>query len=228
MPNSKELVIYHGSVSIIEKPIFGKGKPYNDYGLGLYCTESLDLAKEWAVDESHNGYANKYALDLNDLQVLDLSQNEFTTLHWITVLLQNRVFTLKNDIAKLGKKYLLEHFSLPTKDYDIIKGYRADDSYFAYAESFLNNTISVQRLSEALRFGNLGEQIVLMSKKAFEHLRFLGYEVADTGTYYPFRKDRNERARMEFLSNRRGAPTPDDLYLNDIIRGVPIDDPRLQ
>lgn len=228
MPNSKELIIYHGSVSIIEKPIFGKGKPHNDYGLGFYCTESLDLAKEWAVDESHNGYANKYALDMNDLQVLDLSQKGYTTLHWITVLLQNRVFTLKSDIAKLGKKYLLEHFFLPTQSYDVIKGYRADDSYFAYAESFLNNTISVQRLSEALRFGNLGEQIVLISKKAFEHIRFLGYDVADSATYYPLRKGRNERARLEFLSNRRGTPTPDDLYLNDIIRGVPADDPRLQ
>ncbi len=228
MPDCKELIIYHGSVSIIEKPIFGKGKPYNDYGLGFYCTQSLDLAKEWAVDECHNGYANQYALDLNGLQVLDLSQKGFTALHWITVLLQNRVFTLKSDIAKLGKKYLSEHFALPTTDYDVIKGYRADDSYFAYAESFLNNTISVQRLSEALRSGNLGEQIVLKSKKAFEHIRFLGYDVAESDTYYPFRKARNERARLEFLSNRRGTTTHDDLYLNDIIRGVPTDDPRLQ
>ena len=25
--------IYHGSVNIVEKPVFGAGKPYNDYGL---------------------------------------------------------------------------------------------------------------------------------------------------------------------------------------------------
>lgn len=226
--STKELIIYHGSVLIIEKPEYGKGKPYNDYGLGFYCTESLDLAKEWAVSENNNGYANKYSLDLEGLNLLNLSDKGFTTLHWITLLLQNRVFNLKSDIAKLGKQYLLEHFSLPVKGYDIIKGYRADDSYFAYAESFLNNTISVQRLSEALRLGNLGEQIVLTSLAAFQHIRFLGYEVADSDTYYPLRKERNERARMEFLSNRRGKPTLDDLYLNDIIRGVSADDPRLQ
>ncbi len=228
MANLNELIIYHGSTDVIENPVFGKGKPYNDYGLGFYCTESLDLAKEWAVDENRNGYANKYALDLNDLHILDLSQKSYTTLHWITILLQNRVFTLKNDISKLGRDYLLQNFSLPTGDYDIIKGYRADDSYFAYAESFLSNTISIGRLSEALRFGNLGEQIVLISKKSFEHIRFLGYEIADSSTYYPLRKDRNERARLEFLSNRQGTPSPYDLYLNDIIRGVPADDPRLQ
>lgn len=224
-----EMILYHGSVSIIEQPVFGKGKRHNDYGLGFYCTQSLDLAKEWAVEENRDGYANKYSLDLQGLTILDLSQKGFTTLHWITLLLQNRVFTLKNDIIKAGKKYLIEHFSLPVKEYDIIKGYRADDSYFAYAESFLNNTISVQRLSEALKLGNLGEQVVLMSEKAFGKLKFLGYEIADAATYYPLRKARNEQARMEFLSNRRGILSPDDLYLNDIIRGgIEPDDPRLQ
>ncbi len=224
-----EMILYHGSVSIIEQPVFGKGKRHNDYGLGFYCTQSLDLAKEWAVEENRDGYANKYLLDLQGLTILDLSQKGFTTLHWITLLLQNRVFTLKNDIIKAGKKYLIEHFSLPVKEYDIIKGYRADDSYFAYAESFLNNTISVQRLSEALKLGNLGEQVVLMSEKAFEKLNFSGYEIADAATYYPLRKARNEQARMEFLSNRRGILSPDDLYLNDIIRGgIEPDDPRLQ
>ena len=224
-----EMILYHGSVSIIEQPTFGKGKRHNDYGPGFYCTQSLDLAKEWAVEENRDGFANKYLLDLHGLTILDLSQKSFTTLHWITLLLQNRVFTLKNDIIKAGKKYLIEHFTLPIKEYDIIKGYRADDSYFAYAESFLNNTISVQRLSEALKLGNLGEQVVLISQKSFGKLKFLGYEAADAATYYPLRKARNEQARMEFLSNRRGILSPDDLYLNDIIRGgIEPDDPRLQ
>lgn len=225
--NSNELIIYHGSVSVIETPTFGKGKPHNDYGLGFYCTESLDLAKEWAVTEEKDGYANKYIIESDNLKILDLSINA-NVLNWITILLQNRVFNLKSDISKVGKRYLIEHFNLPIENYDIIKGYRADDSYFAYAESFLNNAISVQRLSEALRLGNLGEQIVLKSKKAFEHIRFLGYEIADAKTYYPLRQERNMNARKEFLSNRRGTTSVDDLYLNDIIRGVSIDDPRIQ
>lgn len=44
-------MLYHGSSSIIRKPVFGFGKPYDDYGSGFYCTEVLDLAKEWSVDE---------------------------------------------------------------------------------------------------------------------------------------------------------------------------------
>lgn len=225
---NNSVMIYHGSPVIVKKTEYGKGKPHNDYGLGFYCTESIELAKEWSVNGKHDGFANKYSLDLSELKILNLSDKSFSTIHWITVLLMHRVFNLKNDIAKLGKEYLLEHFALDVSGVDIIRGYRADDSYFAYAESFLNNTISVQRLSEALRLGNLGEQVVLVSPKVFQHISFLGYEIAEADVYYPLRRERNERARLEFLSNRRGSPSPDDIYLNDIIRGgISADDPRL-
>lgn len=53
--------LYHGSSKIIKKPMFGVGKRYNDYGLGFYCTESLDMAKEWGVSENNDGFANCYA-----------------------------------------------------------------------------------------------------------------------------------------------------------------------
>ncbi len=42
------MVLWHGSQKIIEVPQFGLGKVHNDYGQGFYCTESLDLAREWA------------------------------------------------------------------------------------------------------------------------------------------------------------------------------------
>lgn len=73
---------------------------------------------------------------MEGFNLLNLSGKNFTTLHWITLLLQNRSFSLKNDVAIAGKEYLIKIFSLPIEEYDAIKGYRADDSYFAYAESF--------------------------------------------------------------------------------------------
>lgn len=215
----KEIIIYHGSQKIIDKPIYGVGNPKNDYGLAFYCTENLELAKEWAVDEGRDGYSNKYRLDVKGLTCLDLSSKEYNILHWITLLLSNRVFDLKSDIAKAGKEYLTKNFSLPYYEYDLIKGYRADDSYFSFAESFLNNTISCQRLSQALRLGNLGEQIALKSERAFSLIEFLGYEVAPADVYYPLRKQRNEKARIEFLSDKQGVYNPDAVYLNDILRG---------
>ena len=55
--------IWHGSDKIIERPEFGRGKPYNDYGLGFYCTESAEMAMEWGVGADHDGFANRYLLD---------------------------------------------------------------------------------------------------------------------------------------------------------------------
>lgn len=223
------LTIYEGSSSIVKKPIYGKGVRHNDYGLGFYCTESLDLAKEWAVKENRDGCVNKYVLDLSGLRVLDLSDKGFTTLHWIAILVQNRIFNTAHDVSKEGKRYLINHFVLPIENYDVIKGYRADDCYFLYAANFLNNALTLQRLSTALRLGNLGEQIVLKSQKAFNQLRFSGYEIAESATYFPLRQKRNQDAIAKFLSSRNDPFEPDGLYLSDIIRGgIKPNDPRLQ
>lgn len=32
--------------------MYGAGKRYNDYRSGFYCTQNLDLVKEWAVSEN--------------------------------------------------------------------------------------------------------------------------------------------------------------------------------
>lgn len=227
---NNKITIYHGSENIIKKPEYGKGKPYNDYGLGFYCTEYPDLAKEWACDDKHGGYANKYELNMTDLKILDLNGKDFCILHWISILLKNRKVTLDNDIAAGAKEYILKNFPVDTSGYDIIKGYRADDSYFSYARDFLQNAISVKRLSQVMKLGNLGNQIVLISKKSFNNIRFIGYEEAPQSVHFPLRKKRDELARAEYLSNKKGnAISPDDVYMLDIMRNeMKSDDPRLQ
>lgn len=221
------MIIYHGSVNILEKPQYGEGKDYNDYGKGFYCTESLELAKEWACTEKSNGYANKYELNLENLKVLDLRNKKYNVLHWITLLIQNRRFAITNEISKEGKEYLINNFLIDISEYDIIIGYRADDAYFTFAQNFLNNTISVQKLKEALLLGNLGEQIVLKSEQAFSRLKFLGYEIADQDIYYSLRKIRDDVARKKYYENRRGLKE-DDIYLVDIImKGIKQNDSRL-
>ena len=128
------MIIYHGSNNIIEKPEYGFGKKNNDYGLGFYCTQSLDLAKEWACSEEISGYANKYELKTDDLSVLDLSNGQYNILNWLAILLENRQFNVNADVAQRAKEYILETFNVDYKKFDIIKGYRADDSYFSFAK----------------------------------------------------------------------------------------------
>ena len=223
-----KLILYHGSPEIIQTPLFEKGKSYNDYGKGFYCTEHLELAKEWACTENTDGYANKYEIDTVGLSVLNLSSEEYTILHWLALLMKYRKFRISTPIMKRGADWLKENFLLDLTPYDVVVGYRADDSYFSFARAFVNNEISLKQLSYAMHLGKLGEQFVLKSPAAFENIQFISYEIADNTEYYVKRKVRDNEARASF----RAELERDDLnglYMRDIIReGVQADDPRLR
>ena len=168
----KKITIYHGSEKIIENPIFGGGKRNNDFGFGFYCTESEELAKEWAVSSLRDGFSNRYTLNTEYLNILNLNSPAYTILNWIAILVEHRLFSIKNPVAGRAKRYLIENFSVNINAFDLIIGYRADDSYFDYAESFLNNGITVEQLAQAMRLGKLGEQIVIKSPFAFSNLKY--------------------------------------------------------
>lgn len=218
--------IYHGSEHIIEKPVFGGGRKNNDFGYGFYCTENIDLAREWAVSSLHDGYVNRYTLDTEYLQVLNLNSEEYTILNWIAVLVEHRLFSIKTPVARRARNYLIDHYAVNVNAYDLIVGYRADDSYFDYAESFINNGITVEQLARAMRLGRLGEQIVLKSQYAFEQLQYDGFEPVSRETWYVRRKARNDDANQRYLDMLEEET--DGLYMQDIIRGgISNDDPRI-
>lgn len=223
-----KLILYHGSSEIIKKPEYGKGKPYNDYGQGFYCTEHIELAKEWACTEDTNGFVNIYELDISVLKVLNLSSDEFTILHWLALLMKNRKVRISTPVMKRGTEWLYQNFLPDIKGYDAIIGYRADDSYFSFARSFVNNEISLDQLSYAMKLGKLGEQFVLKSQKAFEQIKFKSYESVDSTIYYAKRKTRDETARNDYLSEL-DKDDIDGLFMRDIIREeVMPDDARLR
>ncbi len=222
----KQIIIYHGSEKIIEQPVFGKGKINNDFGLGFYCTTSEALAKEWAVSSLRDGFSNRYTLDTEYLNVLNLNSSAYTILNWIAVLVEHRVFSIKTPVARRARQYLIENFSVNVNAFDLITGYRADDSYFDYAESFLNNGISVEQLARAMQLGKLGEQIVVKSKFAFSKLTFEGFDVAQKDQYYVLRKARDDEANQLYF--RMLEEENDGLYIQDIMRGgIQNDDPRI-
>ena len=122
--------VFHGSVNIVKKPVFGEGKPYNDYGRGFYCTEHAELAKEWAC----------------------------------------------------------------------------------------YGTLSLSDLSEAMRLGKLGEQVVLKSKRAFEALTFVEAIEAPHEEYFAKYKARDEEARDKYKKIASKPLAEDETYVIDIIR----------
>jgi hypothetical protein len=220
------LTIYHGSSQIVETPTFGMGRKNNDFGLGFYCTQSNDLAKEWAVSSLRDGFSNRYTLNTEYLRILNLNCSDYTILNWIAVLVEHRLFSIKTPIARRAKRYLIEHFGVNVNAYDLVLGYRADDSYFDFAEAFLNNAITVEQLSRAMRLGKLGEQIVLKSRFAFDRITYEGFEPAEKNRYYVIRKARDDEANQTYLDILEEEV--DGLYMQDILRGgIANDDPRI-
>ena len=226
---TQPVTIYHGSRLIIKQPVFGKGNPWNDYGLGFYCTHEIELAKEWACTEENNGYANQYELDLSALNVMRLSGGEYNILNWLALLLANRFFRISSDVAAEGKAYILDKFLPDIGSIDVIIGYRANDSYFSFANAFLNNTLSLLQLESAMYLGKLGEQTVLKTKKSFEKISYVASEAADREIFYPKKTARDREARSIYRKERGLQKVSDSIYLIDILRGGwESDDPRIR
>ena len=226
----QDFVIYHGSQQIVEVPKFGIGKTYNDYGQGFYCTENIELAKEWACPVKNDGYANKYILHLDGMNVMHLTKGEFNILNWLAILLSNRKFDITSPVGNSAREFILSRFMPDTTNVDVMIGYRADDSYFSFAEDFVNNTISLRDLNRAMQLGTLGEQIVLLSERSFKQIEFVNYEIADYREYYFKRAERDQNARASYANQKKNLQQlMNDIFILDIIReDMKHDDPRLQ
>ena len=225
--NVRRCILFHGSEFRIERPQFGLGKAHNDYGLGFYCTEDAELAKEWAVGEGHDGFCNRYELDLEGLTVLDLTRGH-TVLHWLEILLENRVFDMSGDVLSAARDYLRVHFAVDYTQADVMIGYRADDNYFSFARAFLSGGLSYERLCQVIRLGELGVQVVVKSRRAFDRLRFADAVPVPREAYLAQRTRREERAREEYVRLVAQPFDPKALYMTNILQQeVRSDDPRL-
>ncbi len=224
------LTLLHGSEQIVEVPDIAFGNDRNDYGRGFYCTREEEMAKEWACKNGSDGFVNRYILDVDGLKTLDLCDGRHTVLNWIAILLKNRTFSLNYPIAVNAREYIIEHYAVDTSDFDLITGYRADDSYFQYAESFVENTLPLRSLNRALQLGKLGLQTVLVSPKAFGQIRFVDATPVDKNIYYPKFVARDTSARLTYREKiAKSRSYVDDIFVLDILREeMKNDDPRIQ
>lgn len=186
-----KITLYHGTPDEIVTPQYGLGDEKHDYGKGFYLTESIDLAKKWAVcrpDET-NGWVHKYELDTNSLQILDFQ--EFNVLSWLAELMKHRDADDTKRYRVLAEKFI-DKYGIDTTGYDVIKGWRANASYFYIAKQFVKDNIDLDILKELLSLGGLGIQYCIKTEKAYSQLS----EVKDSLLsieYSEFNKKYNER-----------------------------------
>lgn len=206
--SSRNITVYHGNKNENITPTYGLGSADNDYGRGFYMTPDKELAKEWAwgiYAAGTKGYVHTFELCIEGLSILNLT--ELDSIHWIAELVYNRKLNIQDkEVVRDNIETLLDKYKLDTDRYDIIIGYRANDSYFAYAEAFVSGTIYKDTLEKALRTGELGIQVFLKSEKAFHNLiRTEVEEVPKKYRGYFINRDKNARDTYHSLRKNQGS-----------------------
>lgn len=162
--------LFHGSPHQKIAPQYGLGDEKHDYGKGFYLTEDINLAREWAVyrPDHSNGWVHKFELDLDDLKILDFGQENI--LAWLAELMKHRDASDSKRYRMLAQKFI-QKYGVSTEGYDVIKGYRANASYFYIAKAFVRDEIDIEILEELLSLGGLGIQYCIKSQKAYAQLK---------------------------------------------------------
>ena len=186
-----KIILFHGSPDKIINPVFGGGEDKHDYGKGFYLTESIELASEWAVCRPNdlNGWVHKYELETEDLKILDFQGKSVLT--WLAELMKHRDAANSKRYRMLAQKFIAK-YGIETEEYDVIKGWRANASYFYIAKAFVRDEIDLDILEELLSLGGLGIQYCIKSEKAYSQLHEI-QEALISVEYDVFNQKYNER-----------------------------------
>jgi len=165
-----KIILYHGTPDKEVVPTFGLGDDKHDYGRGFYLSEDIELAKEWAVCRPNetNGWVHKYELQTKGLKILDFQEKD--VLAWLAELMKHRNADDSKRYRVLSVKFI-EKYGIDTSEYDIIKGWRANASYFYIAKEFVRDNIDMDILEDLLSLGGLGIQYCIKTEKAYSKLK---------------------------------------------------------
>lgn len=207
----EKLVLFHGTSDEIVKPSFGLGNEKHDYGKGFYLTDNIELAKEWAVCRPNetNGWVHKFELNTDGLRILDFQENN--VLSWLAELMKHRDASDSKRYRMLAGKFI-EKYGIDTSEYDVIKGWRADASYFYIAKEFVRDNIDMDILEELLSLGGIGIQYCIKSKKAYDQLvevndSCMSVEYATFNDKYNYRDVSARRKMKELIDSDRNKVT---------------------
>jgi hypothetical protein len=213
-----KIILYHGTADNNLIPRFGGGRDFNDYGKGFYTTEDLNAAKEWACQgELHSSYVYKFELDTTDMSILNLDENK--VLEWVSILMSYRRGKRIRGAALERCLNLIERYSINIEKYDVVRGFRANDSYFQFTADFVTDTITLETLSRSIKAGDLGYQVCIKSEKAYQNLKMIDTIIIRDAEYLGYHnlymtKDKNARQLAENYSNEKQT----GMLLSEILK----------
>ena len=213
--------IYHGSKRLIEQPKYKGSDATNDYGPSFYLTTDLDAAKSWACKNDSVGVVNKYVIlskTFHKFKILDLTnKDKYSVLNWMAILMHFR--TLDSAFVRNNKIVLdwLAKYYVDVDEYDVVIGFRADDSYFRFPIRFISNDLSFEDLEDVYVSGHLGIQYAFMSERAIKLLKFTGFINCEE-SFVGLHKNIVKEAINQFINIIHQKKTTAKTYIFDLIR----------
>ena len=136
-----------------------------------------------------SGWVHQYELDISELKILDFQEKD--VLSWLAELMKHRDAADSRRYRMLSKKFI-EKYGIDKEEYDVIKGWRANASYFYIAKEFVRDNIDIEILTELLSLGGLGIQYCIKSPLAYSKLREIKENLMPVD-YEEFREKYNQR-----------------------------------
>lgn len=153
------MILYHGSIEIVETPEIRTPNRALDYGSGFYTTTSYQQAKDWVkrkLDAKTTiGYVNVYEFDDNNICNYNSLIFEQPTEEWVDFVMQNRVQIDFNH------------------DYDIVYGPVANDKVYAAFALYEGGLIDKTALIAELKAYKLVDQYLFHTERALKTIKFL-------------------------------------------------------
>ena len=213
--------IYHGSKYQIQKPIVKGSNQLNDYGPSFYLTLDIEAAKAWACKQDEIGGVNTYIVrkeTFDNLKILDLTdKSKYSVLNWLAILMHFREVSSSLKIRRQKVFEWLEKYYIDVEQYDVVIGYRADDSYFRFPLAFINDSLAYEDLENVFMLGQLGVQYAFMSEKAIKSLKFESFTPCDNvylRSYHSIVIEANKKFD-EFINK---PIDPKKTYATDLVR----------
>lgn len=169
--DSKNLIVYHGSVTPVKDIDLKFSKKYKDFGIGFYLTTDRKQAIKFAKIKARRcnskiSYLNKFIIkDFSNLKVIEF---ERTNPDWLDCFVGNRL-----------KKF--NYLCKKTDNADVIIGKIADDATSFALNAYIKGVYGDVESNEAknmvvkmLKTDLLNDQVCLKTKKAIKKLKYIG------------------------------------------------------
>lgn len=153
------MILYHGSLEKVEKPVMLEPNRTMDYGKGFYTTTSKDQADKWVVrkimaSNQSKGVTNIYSFEEAALCSLKTLRFESPNEAWLDFVMANR--TNRNF----------------THDYDIVYGPVANDRVYAAFALYEDNMLDKEGLIKELKAFTLADQLLFHTSKSLKYLHY--------------------------------------------------------